>query len=38
LKYSSCEQDVAGYAEVMELVFTSWQDIALTENQIEQLH
>lgn len=32
------EQDVAGYAEVMELVFTSWQDIALTENNIKQLH
>jgi Fic family protein len=32
------EQEVAGYAEVMELVFTSWQDIALTENHIKQLH
>ena len=32
------EQEVAGYAEVMELVFTSWQDIALTENHIRQLH
>jgi Fic family protein len=32
------EQEVAGYAEVMELVFTSWPDIAFTENHIKQLH
>ena len=32
------EQEVAGYAKVMELVFTSWQDIAFTENHIKQLH
>lgn len=32
------EQEVAGYAKVMELVFHSWQDIALTENHIRQLH
>lgn len=32
------EQEVAGYAEVMDLVFSSWQDIALTENHIKQLH
>lgn len=32
------EQEVAGYADVMELVFSSWQDIALTENHIKQLH
>jgi Fic family protein len=32
------EQEVAGYAKVMEMVFTSWQDIALTENHIKQLH
>lgn len=32
------EQEVAGYAEVMELVFSSWQDIALTENHIKHLH
>jgi Fic family protein len=32
------EQEVAGYAEVMELVFSSWQDITLTENHIKQLH
>ncbi|MBV5268527.1 MAG: Fic family protein, partial [Burkholderiaceae bacterium] len=32
------EQEVAGYAEVMELVFSSWPDIPLTENHIKQLH
>ena len=32
------EQEVAGYAEVMELVFSSWQDITFTENHIRQLH
>jgi Fic family protein len=32
------EQEVAGYAEVMELVFSSWQDVTLTENHIKQLH
>lgn len=32
------EQEVAGYAEVMELVFTSWEHIPLTENHIQQLH
>lgn len=32
------EQEVASYAEVMELVFASWQDITLTENHIRQLH
>jgi len=32
------EQEVAGYAEVMEMVFTSWSDITLTENHIKQLH
>ena len=32
------EQEVAGYAEVMELVFASWQDIPFTENHIKQLH
>ncbi len=31
------EQEVAGYAEVMELVFSSWQDITFTENHIKQL-
>jgi len=32
------EQEVAGYAELMELVFSSWQDIPFTENHIKQLH
>ena len=31
------EQEVAGYAEAMELVFRSWPDIAVTENHIRQL-
>jgi Fic family protein len=38
-KFSSRdEQEVAGYAKVMEMVFTSWPDIELTENHIKQLH
>ena len=32
------EQEVAGYAELMDLVFSSWQDIPCTENHIKQLH
>jgi Fic family protein len=32
------EQEVAGYAKAMEMVFTAWPDIALTENHIRQLH
>jgi Fic family protein len=32
------EQEVAGYAETMELVFRSWAEITLTENHIKQLH
>ena len=32
------EQEVAGYAELMDLVFNSWQDIPATENHIKQLH
>jgi Fic family protein len=32
------EQEVAGYAELMDLVFSSWQDIRVTENHIKQLH
>ena len=32
------EQEVAGYAELMELVFSSWQDIPFTGNHIKQLH
>ncbi len=32
------EQEVAGYAEAMELIFRAWEDIAVTENHIKQLH
>lgn len=32
------EQEVAGYADVMETVFDSWQEIAVTENHIKQFH
>jgi Fic family protein len=32
------EQEVAGYAEAMEIIFQVWQDIPLTENHIKQLH
>lgn len=32
------EQEVAGYAESMELVFESWADIPYSENHIAQLH
>src|ERR1700759_3920264 len=32
------EQEVAGYADVMETVFRSWFDIPITENYIKQLH
>lgn len=32
------EQEVAGYAEVMETVFQSWADIVVTENHLKQLH
>jgi len=31
-------QEVAGYAELMDLVFSSWKDIPFTENHIKQLH
>jgi len=31
-------QEVAGYAETMELVFQSWAEIPLTENHVKQLH
>ena len=31
-------QEVAGYAETMELIFQSWEEITLTENHIKQLH
>lgn len=32
------EEEVAGYAEVMETIFSSWSAITLTENHIRQLH
>ncbi|HMX45498.1 MAG TPA: hypothetical protein PKC93_06075, partial [Candidatus Obscuribacter sp.] len=32
------EQEVAGYAEVMETVFNAWQHIPINENHIKQLH
>ena len=32
------EQEVAGYAQVMEIVFASWAEISITENHIKQLH
>ncbi len=32
------EQEVAGYAEAMNLVFESYADIPVTENHIKQLH
>ncbi len=32
------EQEVAGYADVMDTVFQNWQQIPLTENHVKQLH
>ena len=32
------EQEVAGYAEIMETVFHAWADIPINENHIKQLH
>ena len=32
------EQEVAGYAEAMDLVFQAFEDLRLTENHIRQLH
>ena len=32
------EQEVAGYAELMDLVFESWPNIPFKENHIKQLH
>ena len=32
------EQEVAGYAEVMDLVFQAYEDLNLTENHVRQLH
>jgi Fic family protein len=36
--HSRDEQEVAGYAETMELIFESWEAITLTENHVKQLH
>jgi Fic family protein len=32
------EQEVAGYAEAMDLVFQSWEYLSLTENYVSQIH
>jgi Fic family protein len=32
------EEEVAGYAEAMDLVFSSWEELTLTENHVKQLH
>jgi Fic family protein len=32
------EQEVAGYAKLMDLVFSSWQETPFNENHIKQLH
>ena len=32
------EQEIAGYAQVMDTIFASWRDIDITENHIRQLH
>jgi Fic family protein len=32
------EEEVAGYAEVMDLIFANWEAIPFTENYIKQLH
>jgi len=32
------EQEVAGYAELMDLMFRAWKDIPFNENHIKQLH
>ena len=31
-------QEVAGYADLMELLFESWQEIPFNENHVQQLH
>jgi Fic family protein len=31
-------QEVAGYAETIELIFRSWEEITVTENHVKQLH
>lgn len=32
------EQEVAGYAELMDLIFRAWEEIPLKENHVKQLH
>jgi Fic family protein len=32
------EEEVAGYAEAMELIFESWSSIPISENHIKQMH
>ncbi|MCL2523320.1 MAG: Fic family protein [Betaproteobacteria bacterium] len=32
------EQEVAGYAELMELMFRAWEDIPFNENHVKQFH
>ena len=32
------EQEVAGYAEVMETIFAAWAELPLSENYVKQLH
>lgn len=32
------EQEVAGYADVMETVFSAWQELTLSENHVKHLH
>jgi len=32
------EQEVAGYAELMDLIFRAWEDIPITESHVKQLH
>jgi Fic family protein len=32
------EEEVAGYARVMDLVFDSWRELALSANHVKQLH
>ena len=37
--FATCDQqEVAGYAELMSLVYSSWQDIPFSENHVKQLH
>lgn len=32
------QQEVAGYADLVNLVFSSWREIGITENHVKQLH